>query len=121
MLETLDHVQLAMPEGGEPEAREYYGRLLGLAEVPKPPELARRGGVWFALADGRQLHLGVEQRFQPAKKAHPCFVTSHLEALGGRLTEAGYQVELDDLNPPTRRFFTHDVFGNRLEVMERRE
>src|SRR5919112_579014 len=73
MIGGLDHVQLAMPRGGEERARAYFGGLLGLVEVEKPAALAGRGGVWFGLPDGRQLHLGVEEAFRPSAKAHPAF------------------------------------------------
>lgn len=120
MITTLDHVQIAMPAGREAEARAYYGDLLGLAELKKPPELQKRGGVWFVLGDGRQLHLGVESDFRPSRKAHPCFVTEQFQELADRLAFAGHAIEHDNLNPPVQRFFTHDVFGNRLEFADRR-
>lgn len=119
MISTLEHVQLAMPAGREADARKYYGELLGLTELEKPAALQARGGVWFALGDGRQLHLGVESDFRPNKKAHPCFVTEQFQLLVERLTSAGQEVQHDDLNPPVSRFFTHDVFGNRLEFADR--
>ena len=120
MIVGLDHVQLAMPPGGEEAARRFYGKLLSLKEIEKPPALKSRGGVWFMIADGRQLHLGVEQDFRPSKKAHPCFVVGdELEDLAKRLNENGDDVRFDDLNPPARRFYTHDPFGNRLEFTDR--
>ncbi len=120
MIIGLDHVQLAMPVDGENEARYFYGELLLLKEIDKPQPLRSRGGVWFHIPDGRQLHLGVEQDFRPSKKAHPCFVVGgDLKDLAKRLEEARYDVQFDDLNPPARRFYTHDVFGNRLEFTDR--
>jgi catechol 2,3-dioxygenase-like lactoylglutathione lyase family enzyme len=119
MIQTLDHIQLAMPAGREADARAYYGGVLELVEIEKPPELRARGGVWFSLADGRQIHLGIETDFRPAKKAHPCFVTDQFEILVQRLRGAGYDVEVDALHPPVRRFYTHDAFGNRLEFADR--
>jgi hypothetical protein len=118
MITTLDHIQLAMPAGREPDARAYYSGILCLTEIQKPTDLQARGGVWFALGDGRQLHLGVEADFRPNKKAHPCFVTDHFLALIELLRSAGYDVQLDTLNPPVQRFYTHDVFGNRLEFAD---
>jgi hypothetical protein len=118
MIKTLDHIQLAMPVGRESDAREYYRRLLRLTEIQKPPALQVRGGVWFALGDGRQLHLGVEADFRPNKKAHPCFVTDQFVALIELLRCAGYDIQVDTLNPPVQRFYTHDVFGNRLEFAD---
>ncbi len=114
----LDHVQLAMPKGKENEAREYFGDLLGLREIEKPPNLAKRGGVWFALPDGRQLHLGVEEPFSPNKKAHPAFATNDLDKFAAELSGAGYPVEWDEELAPLRRFYCEDPFGNRIEFLE---
>jgi hypothetical protein len=106
----LDHVQVAAPPGCEAEARGFYGRLLGLAEIEMPDRLKPRGGVWFQCGD-QQLHVGVAQDFTPATKAHPAFVTSELDALAERLTAAGVDVRWD-----AERFFTEDPWGNRLEL-----
>lgn len=114
----LDHVQLAMPRGEEGAARAFYGALLGLPEVPKPEPLRSRGGVWFDLG-GSQLHLGVEEPFTPARKAHPCLVWPDLDTLATRLGEAGHEVAWDENLPGVRRFYAHDPFGNRLEFMAR--
>ncbi|QSQ11419.1 glyoxalase [Myxococcus landrumensis] len=118
MIQGIDHIQLAMPRGEEPRARAFYGGLLGLREVPKPPELAKRGGLWFELADGRALHLGVEEPFLPAKKAHPGFRATELDALGARLLGAECVVTWDSSVPGVRRFHSADPFGNRLEFQE---
>ena len=107
-----------MPAGREDEARRFYSDLLGLAELTKPPSLAARGGAWFALPDGRQLHLGVEEPFRPSKKAHPAFVVSSPDALAERLGAAGLPVRWDEELAPRRRFYGQDPFGNRLEFME---
>ncbi|HSZ57344.1 MAG TPA: hypothetical protein VK797_16895 [Tepidisphaeraceae bacterium] len=117
---SLDHVQLAMPQGRESDAREFYGSLLGLPEIEKPDSLKSRGGVWFLLDDARQVHLGVEEPFRPSAKAHPCFLVGDLPALADRLHKAGFQTKYDDLLPPRRRFYSVDCFGNRLEFAERR-
>jgi catechol 2,3-dioxygenase-like lactoylglutathione lyase family enzyme len=114
----LDHVQLAIPEGEERRAREFFSGTLGLGELPKPPGLAGRGGVWFGLPDGRQLHLGVESPFRPSKKAHPAFVAAPLQEVAGRLKDAGRPVRWDDGLSPRRRFYSEDPFGNRLEFLE---
>lgn len=114
----LDHVQLAMPRGAEARGRAFYGELLGLREVPKPPELAKRGGLWFELGDGRGLHLGVEEPFLPAKKAHPAFRVAALDVLAERLGAAGYPVAWDASVPEVRRFHGADPFGNRLEFQQ---
>jgi catechol 2,3-dioxygenase-like lactoylglutathione lyase family enzyme len=115
----IDHVQLAAPPGCEDEARRFYGTLLGLAEVAKPPELAARGGAWFACG-AQQIHVGVEHEFAPARKAHPALAVSGSEALdrlAARLEGAGAPVEWDDALPGTRRFYTADPWGNRLELL----
>lgn len=120
MIFTIDHIQIAMPAGREDDARKFYGDLLKLPELEKPEALKSRGGVWFGLPDGRQVHLGVEQDFTPNKKAHPCFVVDEAyEALAHLVENAGYSVQHDSLNPPIRRFYTHDPFGNRVEFADR--
>lgn len=113
----IDHVQVAAPAGCEAEARAFYGGLLGLEELPKPALLVSRGGCWFR-AGAQELHVGVEERFAPARKAHPSFVVSELEDLADRLTGAGIEVAFDNLIPGTRRFETVDPFGNRLEFRQ---
>jgi catechol 2,3-dioxygenase-like lactoylglutathione lyase family enzyme len=118
MIEGLDHVQLAMPRGGEDRARAYFGGMLGLQELEKPASLARRGGVWFLLPDGRQIHLGVEEPFRSSEKAHPALVCTTLDDLGLRLGERGHPVRWDDELAPRRRFYSEDPFGNRLEFLE---
>ena len=112
----LDHVQLAMPPGGEEKARAFYVRLLGLPELPKPPELAARGGAWFQCGP-LQLHLGIEQEFRPAKKAHPALRVERLEELLSILRSAGCEVADDTSVPEIRRAFTTDPFGNRIELV----
>lgn len=114
----LEHVQLAMPAGGESSARAFYAGLLGMVEVAKPAALAARGGCWFAAGSAR-LHLGVEEPFAPARKAHPALVVDDLEALCARLLLAGHEVQTDGDFPGYRRAYVHDPFGNRLELMER--
>lgn len=116
----LDHVQLAIPAGGEEECRKFWGDLLGLPELPKPVALAKRGGVWFRHGNG-ELHLGVEENFQPAHKAHPGFVVQDISALAARLTEAGYDIRWDDAIKGRERFFMDDPFGNRLEFIGHNE
>jgi catechol 2,3-dioxygenase-like lactoylglutathione lyase family enzyme len=119
-LPLLDHVQVAAPEGCERQARRFYAELLGLVEVEKPPALAGRGGVWFALGAGAQLHVGVTQDFAPAVKAHPGMrieTVARLEMLGRRLAAVGAPVVWDSELPGVRRFFTADPFGNRLELL----
>lgn len=115
-LARLHHVQLAMPAGAEPRAREFYGGALAMAEIDKPPVLAARGGCWFR-RDGLELHLGVEEDFRPARKAHPGILVSDLDALAARLADAGVGIDWDDNFPGYRRFYAHDPFGNRLEFL----
>jgi catechol 2,3-dioxygenase-like lactoylglutathione lyase family enzyme len=105
----LDHVQVAAPAGCEEAARAFYGGVLGLREVEKPAALAARGGVWF-----EQLHVGVEEGFAPARKAHPAFRVDDLDALAARIGD----VQWDEAIPGVRRFYAHDPFGNRLEFLE---
>lgn len=118
-LPAIDHVQVAAPPGCEPAAREFYGRLLGLREIAKPPGLQDRGGAWFELDRG-QLHIGVEESFTPARKAHPALRLpdeAALWALAERLAQAGAEVSWDDQLPDVPRFFTTDPWGNRLELL----
>jgi catechol 2,3-dioxygenase-like lactoylglutathione lyase family enzyme len=117
----LDHVQLAAPPGCEAEARRFFGGLLRLAEVEKPEPLRARGGVWFELEDGRQLHVGVAAPFEPARKAHPAFAVAvdELDVLARALADAGEKVEWDDSLPGLRRFYTADPWGNRIELLAR--
>jgi catechol 2,3-dioxygenase-like lactoylglutathione lyase family enzyme len=113
---AIDHVQLAMPTGKEDAAREFYGTLLGMTEVPKPPELAKRGGCWFA-SGGVQIHLGVETEFHPARKAHPALRCRDYEGLVARLRSARVDIEHDAAIPGVRRCHIVDPFGNRVELI----
>ena len=113
----IDHVQVAAPRGCEATARAFYGDLLGLEEVPKPEPLAARGGCWFR-AGTEELHVGVEEPFAPARKAHPGFVVSDLEELRRRLSEADVEPYDDDSLPGIARFYAEDPFGNRLEFRQ---
>ena len=114
---AIEHVQLAMPPGREGEARAFYAGLLGIPEVPKPPELAKRGGAWFENG-AVKIHLGVESEFRPARKAHPALLVRDLRGLVLRLREAGVDVVDDEPLPGYDRVFTTDPFGNRLELLE---
>jgi catechol 2,3-dioxygenase-like lactoylglutathione lyase family enzyme len=115
-LVAIDHVQLAMPRGGEPEARRFYAGVLGLTERPKPEPLASRGGCWF-VGDAVQLHLGVEDDFRPARKAHPALVVEDLPELLRRLEDAGFEVRDGDTVDGRVQRFTDDPFGNRIELI----
>lgn len=114
---AIDHVQIAMPAGGEGQARAFFGSLLGLEEVPKPDDMAARGGCWFVIGD-YQIHLGVEIDFQPAKKAHIALRTSDLAKLRARFEAAGYAIVGDVPVGGRERFFSFDPFGNRIEFLE---
>jgi catechol 2,3-dioxygenase-like lactoylglutathione lyase family enzyme len=113
----IDHVQVAAPRGCETEARAFYGGLLGLEEVPKPETLRARGGCWFR-AGSAELHVGVEEPFAPARKAHPGLVVEDLGALSERLRGAGVTVTPDDGLPGVHRVHVADPFGNRLELRQ---
>lgn len=117
MIRGLDHVQIAMPRGGEAAARAFYTGLLGLPEIPKPQPLAARGGLWLQVG-ATQVHLGVDANFQPAQKAHPAFWVTDLESLRGRLSAAGVPVIPDEEVPGVQRFYAADPFGNRLEFIQ---
>jgi catechol 2,3-dioxygenase-like lactoylglutathione lyase family enzyme len=119
VLRAIDHVQLAMPPGEEDRAREFYVGLLGLSEVPKPPNLAVRGGCWFE-APGVTVHLGVEQDFRPARKAHVAFRVDTVRALADAARQAGYEVVDDEPLEGFDRVYIYDGFGNRLEMMQPR-
>ncbi len=116
-IRRLDHVQLAMPLGREPEARAFYQGVLGIPEEAKPPHLAARGGCWFR-TDAVKVHLGVEEDFRPARKAHPAFIVDDLAALARRLSEAGCRVVADEPLAGYDRLYVDDPFGNRIELME---
>jgi catechol 2,3-dioxygenase-like lactoylglutathione lyase family enzyme len=110
-----DHVQVALPRGGEDVARGFYAGLLGMAEQSKPPVLAARGGCWFT-SGAAVLHLGVDEPFTPAAKAHPAFLVDDLDRLRVALEAAGHDcVDTSGEIPGVRRFHCRDPFGNRLE------
>ncbi|MFY9886495.1 MAG: VOC family protein [Candidatus Cybelea sp.] len=115
---SIDHIQLAMPAGMESKARFFYGELLGMSEIPKPPKLAARGGVWFQ-SDTVFVHVGADLDFRPALKAHPAFVCSDYAALVQRLRSQGVEI-LDDerLADGRRHCYAADPFGNRIELIE---
>lgn len=114
----LDHVQVAAPEGCEREARRFYGQLLGLPEIDKPEPLRGRGGAWFKVG-AQQLHVGVQEPFSPARKAHPALRVraDQLDALALTLAQAGAEVIWDEELADVKRFFSEDPWGNRIELM----
>jgi len=116
---SIDHVQITMPANEETKARVFYVNTLGFTEIPKPPELAKRGGVWCQ--SGRvQLHLGVEADFRPARKAHPAFNVDELDSFIAKIHQSGYET---DIPQPSldgyKRAHVFDPFGNRIELMEK--
>ena len=115
---AIDPAQLAMPAGGEAQARAFYAGILGLGELPKPAELAGRGGAWFSNG-AATIHLGVEQEFQPARKAHPALLVEGLAELVTRLEGAGHPIRRDVQLDGYARAHVNDPFGNRIELMER--
>ncbi|HXJ66067.1 MAG TPA: VOC family protein [Actinomycetota bacterium] len=119
-LTGLHHVQVAMPSGREDDARRFYAATLGLTEVPKPEQLRARGGCWFRSEDGSvEIHLGVEEGFRPARKAHPAIVVDGLAELRARIAESGYEIQDDAQLEGYERCYGFDPFGNRLEFIER--
>ena len=121
---ALHHVQVAMPAGAEDAARRFYADGLGLTEVEKPPDLRVRGGAWFRAhdADGRvcaEVHVGVEEPFAPARKAHPALVVDDLDVVATRLAALGFEVDRSQEHtfPGHRRLHTFDGHGNRVEVL----
>lgn len=117
MLRAIDHVQIAIPVGGEEKARPFYRDLLGLVEVPKPEPLASRGGCWFERGAIR-VHLGVEQDFRANTKAHVAFEVDDVAAITARAKAGGYTIKQDDELDTVERVFIYDPFGNRLEFLK---
>lgn len=116
---ALDHIQLAMPPDGEAKARAFYEGVLGIPEVPKPANLAVRGGCWFERG-AVKVHLGVEAEFRPARKAHPAFLVKDLQALVAEINAGGCAVRTDEPLEGYERVYVDDPFGNRIELLERR-
>lgn len=116
-LEKIDHVQVAAPAGSEAEAIAFYSGLLGMQQIEKPEPLQARGGVWFGFGSF-QLHVGIDDPFVPAKKAHPAFKVSGYEEMQKHLKEKGAEFKVDDSLPGVDRFFVFDPFGNRLEFLK---
>jgi len=118
-IQSIDHVHIAIPQGTEDKARSFYIDLLGFTEIPKPPQLVKRGGAWFE-SGAVQLHLGSDNDFHPAHKAHPAFIVDHLDAMLEKIQLAGY--ETDSSQSPLdgyKRAHVFDPFGNRIELMEK--
>jgi catechol 2,3-dioxygenase-like lactoylglutathione lyase family enzyme len=113
----IEHVQLAMPAGGEDLARNFYARILGIDEMPKPARLAQRGGCWFERGD-LKIHLGVEADFRPARKAHVALLVTDLSSLRQKLEAAGCILKEDEPLAGFDRIYVDDPFGNRIELLE---
>lgn len=117
MIEGLHHVQVSCPAGTENALRHFYGGVLGMIELTKPPPLAARGGVWFRRGTA-EIHCGVEKDFRPARKAHPGLVCTDLDAVAASCAAAGHEVSWDENFPGFRRFYVADPVGNRLEFLQ---
>jgi catechol 2,3-dioxygenase-like lactoylglutathione lyase family enzyme len=113
----LDHVQVCIPRGAEPQAREFYGRLLGLEEIEKPEAIRKNGGMWYSVADA-QLHVGVEDAVAPSKR-HPAFEVENVEGVRAFLEQSGVRTKDETAIPGMSRFSFLDPFGNRIELLER--
>ena len=117
MIHAIDHVQIAIPPGGEEKARPFYHDVLGLTEIPKPAKQTARGGAWFATGVVK-VHLGVEQDFRANDKAHVAFVVEDVGVLADKARAAGYRVRDDDPLEGHTRAFLYDPFGNRIEILK---
>jgi catechol 2,3-dioxygenase-like lactoylglutathione lyase family enzyme len=122
----LHHVQVACPPGGEEGARRFYADGLGMTEVDKPEDLKARGGCWFRAYDDEgsltaEIHIGVEDPFVPARKAHPALVVDDLDEVADRLRRLGFDVDdgQRETFPGHLRFHAFDAHGNRVEVLAR--
>lgn len=113
----IDHVQIAAPAGCERQARWFFGEVLGMEELEKPPELKKRGGCWFRCG-AQQLHIGVEENFRPAQKAHPALRVKSMIVLKTTLNSYKIPFREDTANPAVKRIFLDDPWGNRLELVE---
>jgi catechol 2,3-dioxygenase-like lactoylglutathione lyase family enzyme len=117
MIIAIHHVQLAMPKGAEEDAVAFYQAILGIPQVPKPPDLADRGGCWFESARVK-VHLGVDEHFLAARKAHPALLVDDLAHLADALAAAGYALNRDDPLEGYDRVYVDDPFGNRIELLQ---
>ena len=116
---NIDHVQIAIPLASESRARGFYSGILGFTEIAKPPEMAERKSIWF-VSGGVNLHLGIEPDFTPAKRAHPAFLVEDLETILAACERAGITTKPDISFNGFRRVHVFDPFGNRIELMERK-
>ncbi|WP_226034752.1 VOC family protein [Aquibacillus saliphilus] len=116
-IKGLDHIQLAAPLDSEQKARNFFYHLLGMEEIEKPELLKQNGGVWFQCGN-QELHIGIEQNFMPARKAHPAIYVTNINQLKERLNHHSIDIITDDRLPGYQRFYVNDPFGNRLEFLE---
>lgn len=113
----IDHVQIAAPKGSEDEARNFFIDVIGMKEIPKPSNLAKKGGVWFKCGN-HQLHIGIQEDFFPAKKAHPAFHVENIEDLRNKIQKSGFVTDPGDTLEGANRFYVNDPFGNRIEFIK---
>ncbi|MGE7623213.1 VOC family protein [Viridibacillus sp. NPDC096237] len=117
VFKSIAHIQLAAPKNSETEAKRFFGDILGFREIEKPELLKKRGGVWFEFAHC-QIHIGIEEPFAPAKKAHPAFEVENIEALKTHLSKNEVNFIIDKDLPGANRIYINDPFGNRIEILE---
>ncbi|KOO50989.1 VOC family protein [Viridibacillus arvi] len=117
VFKSIAHIQLAAPKGSEDEAKRFFGDILGFREIEKPELLRKRGGVWFEFAN-YQIHIGIEEPFTPAKKAHPAFEIENIEDLKSHLSKNDIKFIIDEDLPGANRIYINDPFGNRIEILE---
>ncbi|MEX2246143.1 MAG: VOC family protein [Dehalococcoidia bacterium] len=113
----LQHAAITVPVEGIDEARRFYSGVLGLREVPRPPELHDRAGIWYSFG-ATELHIQTRRDLPPETgDRHPAFIVDDLDAWRARFEDAGVAV----VDQPTiygrRRFNVRDPFGNLLELM----
>ena len=116
-IKRVDHIQLAAPVGSEEIARSFFQGILSMKEEEKPEELKKNGGVWFS-NEHIHIHVGIEENFVPAKKAHPAFEVLDIDAFASHLEDKGLDIQVDEKLPGAKRFYVSDPFGNRLEFLE---
>ncbi|HKR58397.1 MAG TPA: VOC family protein [Pyrinomonadaceae bacterium] len=115
----LQHVNVRVRPDVEDAAKNFYGKLLGLREIPKPEDLKARGGAWYQIG-GVQLHLSRDGAADnEGSKRHFCFYVADLEQAQQQLASAGVEILPDDQPIPGQpRFYVRDPGGNLIEVAE---
>lgn len=117
VFKAIDHIQLAAPKESEEIARRFFIDVFGFVEIEKPESLKQKGGVWFQYGN-IQVHIGIEEPFSPAQKAHPAFEVENLEELKRHLTNQDIRFTEDGHLPGANRIYINDPFGNRIEILE---